>query len=209
MSLLRLLTAGKSLVGLSDSTSRYRMAHRRAMPKFGSAKNPFRAKSGPESAQSPVASERNEAAEALANGVEATVRAESHSETSNGDGAKASAKPDQLGAPVAMGQGGRAGRPSLVDRWIAKADGWLSKARNRPAKPAIPRFTKSPVQGELRLDQIKVVRNDLSDSDVDVVAAKSKAAAPATRALTEGGAPAHSGKPRGRMATRLFGAGKT
>src|SRR5262249_24076024 len=38
MSLVRLLTAGKSLVGIQDSRSRYRSVDPRAMPKFGSEK---------------------------------------------------------------------------------------------------------------------------------------------------------------------------
>src|SRR5438046_912628 len=44
MSMLRLLSAGKSLDGLQDSTARYRMGDPKAMPKFGSGNNPFWAK---------------------------------------------------------------------------------------------------------------------------------------------------------------------
>src|SRR5207249_426760 len=44
MNLLRLLSAGRSLVGLKDSTARYRMSDPKAMPKFGSGSNPFWAK---------------------------------------------------------------------------------------------------------------------------------------------------------------------
>ncbi len=46
MSLLRLLTAGKSLVGLGDYQSRY-VARDGLLPKFGSKKNPFRATTTP------------------------------------------------------------------------------------------------------------------------------------------------------------------
>src|SRR5437867_12275363 len=42
MSLMRLLTSGKTLVGLQDARPHYRMADSRAMPTFGSAKNPIR-----------------------------------------------------------------------------------------------------------------------------------------------------------------------
>src|SRR5437762_13429166 len=42
MSLMRLLTAGKSWGGGKDTTVRYQMTDPRALPKFGSAKNPFR-----------------------------------------------------------------------------------------------------------------------------------------------------------------------
>src|SRR6266852_5624676 len=43
MSLARLLSAGKSLVGGMDNTIRYRMGNPGMLPKFGSGKNPFRA----------------------------------------------------------------------------------------------------------------------------------------------------------------------
>ena len=42
MSLARLLSAGKSLVGGMDNTIRYRMGNPGMLPKFGSGKNPFR-----------------------------------------------------------------------------------------------------------------------------------------------------------------------
>src|SRR5205823_13426083 len=42
MSLMRLLTSGKTLVGLQDARPHYRMADSRSMPKFGSTKNPIR-----------------------------------------------------------------------------------------------------------------------------------------------------------------------
>src|SRR5260370_38120811 len=41
MSLVRLLTTGKSLVGMQDNLSRYRLTKQRLLPKFGSGKNPF------------------------------------------------------------------------------------------------------------------------------------------------------------------------
>ncbi len=49
MSLLRLLTAGKSLVGMRDAESRYRVTSQRLLPHFGSTRNPFsnRAKAEP------------------------------------------------------------------------------------------------------------------------------------------------------------------
>src|SRR6266704_2058917 len=43
MSLARLLSAGKSLVGGMDNTIRYRMGNPGMLPKFGSGRNPFRA----------------------------------------------------------------------------------------------------------------------------------------------------------------------
>jgi hypothetical protein len=36
----------------------------------------------------------------------------------------------------------------------------------------VPRFAKTPLQPELSLDKVQVVRNDLSDADFEVVSAK-------------------------------------
>jgi hypothetical protein len=44
MSLMRLLTSGKTLIGLQDTRPQYRMADPRSMPVFSSAKSPFRKK---------------------------------------------------------------------------------------------------------------------------------------------------------------------
>src|SRR5260370_41129343 len=44
MSLMRLLTAGRSWVGLKDPVSRYQMGRPGMLPKFGSGRNPFGAK---------------------------------------------------------------------------------------------------------------------------------------------------------------------
>ena len=85
----------------------------------------------------------------------------------------------------------------------------LGRHRGQPAKPIIPRFTKQPVQSELSLDKIKVVRNDLSDADLEVVTARQPAAptisAPGPRS-EEGTGVAQS--TLGRVTTRIFGAGK-
>ena len=53
---------------------------------------------------------------------------------------------------------------------------------DKVAKSSIPRFAKQPVQGHLSLDTIKVVRNDLSDADLEVTPAK-QAACPANTTL--------------------------
>ncbi len=165
MSLLRLLTTGRSLVGLSDSTRRYRITHRRLLPKFGTGENPF---------------------------------------ATQGRAAMAQTREARLAGPS------RAGIARYVNRWTARFDAWLSRPRSRPAKAAIPQFSRAPVQGELKLDQIKVVRNDLSDSDLEVVPAKPRAAAEAAApVLTRAESLAAAGTTWGRMATRLFGAGKT
>src|SRR5437588_8440983 len=64
MSLMRLLSSGRSWVGQKEST-RYRMTDPRAMPKFGSGKNYFRAKlakAAPATSSQPTPIQMNEKA---------------------------------------------------------------------------------------------------------------------------------------------------
>jgi hypothetical protein len=61
------------------------------------------------------------------------------------------------------------------------------------------------VQGELSLEKIKVVRNDLSDADLEVIPAKPPTAS-AMRAVERA---AGAEKAWGRVTTRFLGTGKT
>jgi len=63
-------------------------------------------------------------------------------------------------------------RPARATSWASKLNPisiWRSPA---PAAPSAP----CPVQSELSLDSVKVVHNDLSDADVEVVPIKSRTA---------------------------------
>ncbi len=80
--------------------------------------------------------------------------------------AKAELQPTASTAAPAQPEG-----PGLVGRcgeWVAGIFG-LNKQR-----AAIPKFRRTPVQTELTLDQVRVVRNDLRDSDFDYVPVESK-----------------------------------
>jgi len=63
-------------------------------------------------------------------------------------------------------------------------------AIGRPRLPVMPRFGKPPVQGELSLDKVKVVRGDLAHADLEVV--------------TTGGNPNATWR---NLTTRVFGSG--
>lgn len=204
MSLLRLLSAGKSLVGLKPEAARYRMSDPRAMPRFGSDRNPFQARKtlspdAPPASASPAAP--TPAVEAP--GPVVTPKVETVIAVA------AETEPQARPEPAAIAK----------SEWKRKLAGWIGKLRFRrqpkkskratPARPA-----RGPVQGELSLDAIQVVRNDLSDSDFEVVARKAgPAAKPAPVAPAPGQAdPTPAPDPeaaRGRMAARLFCAGKT
>jgi hypothetical protein len=163
MSLLRLLTTGKSLVGVKDTESRYRVTGARLLPQFGSARNPFSstAKSEPAPAgERPAAAQVGNGASGGRSGIRS-----------------ANAKPALARAIGAL----RLKAVALLSGWRAKLGGLLPRPRAAKVKPAIPRFTKPAVQGELSLDRIRVVRNDLSDADLEVVPAK----APATPAVEQ------------------------
>ena len=208
MSLLRLLSAGKSLVGLKPEAARYRMSDPRAMPRFGSGRNPFQARKtlSPDAPPAPVSTAAPTPA------VEAP-------------GPVVTPKVEPVTAAAVETEPQARPEPATVAKseWKRKLAGWIGKLRSRrqPKKPkrATPvRPARGPVQGELSLDAIQVVRNDLSDSDFEVVArktgptAKPAAVAPAPGQSEPAPTPTPAPDPeaaRGRMAARLFCAGKT
>ena len=66
-----------------------------------------------------------------------------------------------------------------LGRWTLKANPFKSSAR--PATPV--------VQGELSLEKVKVVRNDLTESDLELVAAAKSVSKPAASENVFGGLP--------------------
>lgn len=175
MSLLKLLTTGKSLVGLKDAESRYRMTNQRLLPKFGAGKNPFRAMDAAETV--PVAA--MPAAEAkLATPVVEDIRVGSSSGAADaGAIAPAQEIAAQRASLLRLGASKcREFAATLQSRWTLQLGSLFSRPTRKAARPvAVPvPAQKLPMQGQLSLDQIKVMRNDLSDADLEVVAAKAK-----------------------------------
>lgn len=202
MSLLRLLTAGKSLVGLRNSEHRYHLNSQRALPRFRAKQNPFRASVRPESppsmresmitpsvlsltASEPVVSKLEGAPSPVASS--ATVNRTAPPQFAlKGRALKASG--DQI-----------AGFMSVVTERMTK----LFRRGSSPRQEApVPRFAKPLVQGELTLERVRVMRNDLSDTDFEVVSKPTPVPAP----------PAEPAEKRERswqkMAGHIFGAGK-
>jgi len=170
MSLGKLLTTGKSLVGLHDANARYQL-RTGALPKFESAKNPFASKTPAESEpQLPKLSPAEIAAANLKKTQSLPVPAQ--------PGAKPAAAPVAQTASVASAPAAlEPAKPSpAVDGWLKKLNPlvWFGNRKPAETKSAVPRFNKgkAPVQGELSLDNIKVMRNDLSDADVEIVTAQ-------------------------------------
>jgi hypothetical protein len=171
MSLVRLLKTGKSLTDLRDSTSRYQMRQKLRLPKFGSQKNPF-GPAEPGAASTPIEGIADTVpwvmspAEKAAARMKHTMRLPTLPAT-----ARAKKASPAVSAPLP-----RDGIGSWLGRWLTKLvpSAWRPDGRTIARRPASGR-TRTPVQGELSLNRIRVMRNDLNDADVEVVAAKAAA----------------------------------
>jgi hypothetical protein len=175
MSLGKLLTTGKSLVGLSHSNSRYQL-QKGALPKFESAKNPFAGKAPAEPAEREPQLPKLPPAEAAIAGNKAQRLSALGALIVDREAAVVN-RNSQPAEPAKVSEPAKVAAP--VDSWLKKINPMVWFGNRKPAepKPAIPRFSKphAPVQGELSLDNIKVMRNDLSEADVEVVPAKARA----------------------------------
>ena len=241
MSLLRLLRAGKSLVGGGESGGRYRLVNGPALPKFGSDKNPFRepvrVKQGtaaPEVAAMPSSLPFKEPMPDLTIAVQtegaireqpmkleeqkpAVESVKKEKRVGIRPAFETNAKPEVQEAVTSDGKvvagnatgvvaaGARAA--ARVLRLNSKLNPLFGWVRPKGGARALPR-TDAMVQGELSLDRVKVMRNDLSDSDLEIVPARKPAPvpSPAPELAAASNSPARSWE---RVASRLFGAGKT
>ena len=139
MSLGKLLSTGRSLVGSHGEIHRFRENKRVTMPKFNLTKNPF---------ASGAQHERAEARPTAAFPTEAMARA-----------TNAPAPPAAL----------RKLSPARAIRWVGEIGQMLNplallKRAPKAASNAAALAT-SPVQRELSLDTVRVLRNDLTDAD--------------------------------------------
>lgn len=140
MSFGRLLAAGKSLMP-GGMAGRYQMHENLRLPRFISPRNPFAAETTAE---------------------ESTSQAAKLEE--RGDVVSAVTPIRKLSA--ALGRTGEATK--RVALWCLDHNPF--SAIGRPQLPTLPRFGKPPVQGELTLENVKVVRGDLAHADLEVVA---------------------------------------
>jgi hypothetical protein len=215
MSLLRLLTAGRSLVGLKKTEVRYHLPGGKALPKFGSKKNPFRATVRPEKAEPSQESSKqqqesstgaNGAADqkvcACASAAEKRPRAaEARDQKDSVNGAEERAVRERKAPDSSLGTTEKR-RSSAVKAFLLWGRAKKGKVRGSSA-------TTPLVQAELSLDRVKVVRNDLSESDLEIVRA-SQLPAPKGSGPVEPVAPkaANALPAWGAAAGRLLGLGK-
>jgi len=174
MSLMRLLSAGKSWVSGKDEAVRYRLSDPRALPKFGSEKNPFRSTTRSGQPVDSISSAQPTPPPPLPQQQE-TVGARSAPVRSSQENPTTSALlPERCHSSDA--------RAGTVRAPAQPPNGWWEKlaamipGNRRGSKPTkATRALKPAVQGELSLEKIQVMRNDLSDTDLEVIPAKKQA----------------------------------
>jgi hypothetical protein len=209
--LITLLTMGRTLDRARDRKGAYTLRYVNKIPKFGpAARTPAGTPPAEHSgavAQSPLFGGAEVPAAVVA--AEDKVDAADGKNGNNGtdeanESGRVNAKGGEQAAPKAAGRGWSGGFAKLLS-FLAAAFAVVPKAAARVWGRLRPRGTDSGprAQAELALEHVKVVRNDLSDADVVVVAAQPKpeehrsAAAPAA-------APAagHGGNPWKRVTAR-------
>jgi hypothetical protein len=164
MKLGALLAAGKSLALGRRGESPYRANKQVYLPKFSSPKNPFAAT---------AEAETETAGPAVAGANAAPLKKEIAAKTQ-----KLPTLTFAASHPVAAGE-----KPVVMPQKSRRSSKWMSRlnpfASGSVFPAAMGRNAKTPVQVELSLDSVKVLRNDLSDVDVEVVPLKSRPASDA------------------------------
>jgi hypothetical protein len=123
--------------------------------------------------------------------------------------AKAEPGPKEVVAPIKKGIASDGTKTQKLPTFPAarpRGAAWVSKLnpisiwRGSPP-PATPKMQR-PLQPELSLDRVKVVHNDLSDVDVEIVPIKSRTAPEPVEPILP---PAHGGDSWSRLSAKYFG----
>jgi hypothetical protein len=208
MSFPRLLAAGKSVVGVKDELSPYRLTDENLLPRFSAEKSGALAGAAP-AGVSPAEGEPCEA-----RSLAAVARRSLAGTPSAAVGKSADKPPSDLVLPCSSVLSRHAARPGLLSG-LGRAATWLWgkvwrwPARATPARrPAgAGRRAKPLVQTELALDQVKVVRNDLSDAAGE--APRRRKPGRKGAAASGPGPSAASGSSWARVTARWLGSGRT
>lgn len=186
MSLGKLLASGRSLAG-GPTLGRYNVSERNRLPKFGATKNPFAQPASTSTVELVAASPVPAAPPTTEKSIAEIVAQVVNSPFSTPDLKRTQIIP-QLPKLTWMQRVKRA-KAAVVDlgkrAWgMALASGaklWalalnlvgrMKRVRRKEPQSVIPRFGKPAVQGELCLDNVKVLRNDLEESDLEIVTAQ-------------------------------------
>ena len=174
MNLGKLLAAGKSIIGGRGDVS-YRISNRGYLPKFISPKNPF--------------------APSVETELTPSVEPTPVKKGIASDGATTQKLPALPKAGPLIPEVNPRKR-NWIDKWnlLSLWSGW---------QPAAPPKPQHPMQAELSLDRVKVVHNDLTDAEVEIVPIKSRTAPEAAASVLPA---AQAGDSWSRLSAKIFGA---
>jgi len=172
MKLGKLLAAGKSIMNGRVEVS-YRASKQVYLPKFGPAKNPFKNGDGAPSAEAPGETSKDTPVEIPTDAPLPAPVLSSTIEPAMPRPTRAAPKTEKI--PVFTAPREKKGN------WAGKA---ISIFRAAPAaQPGGAAKAEAPaaMQTELSLDAVRVIHNDLSDVDVEIVPIKSRTAPAETK----------------------------
>ena len=167
MSLMKLLTVGRSFVAGRTPLGRYRMVGRRGgLPQFGPTGHSLHSAFAPVPARAvtPCQSELPKLVPNHDHGAPQTpsLPAAPTIKPARNPFMKPSPPPPSTKA-------GRPERTGPAQEAISRLRGWLRpKPARRTPSPSVGKIVRTPVQVHLKLASVQVVRNDLSDSDFEV-----------------------------------------
>jgi hypothetical protein len=165
MKTLELLAVTESLVETRETVGKYRLSKHGLLPKFGSPKNPF-AKPATGETEEPVVEAK---AQPVVEPAEPKQPQPEVPQTCPPKTAPVAVKPARRRKWSAFGQQVAA----AVRRPFAHLNQSLHRSLKRVATPRSIRRERNHVQVELSLENVKVMRNDLRDSDLAVVPLRS------------------------------------
>ncbi|MCU0770896.1 MAG: hypothetical protein MUE94_03870 [Verrucomicrobia bacterium] len=206
MSLIRFLSSGsRGLTKGAPPLGRYRLPDGRVIPDFGGGKNPFASKTLP-------------AQEEPAVGVTAKAaltQAAPPSPAVLPQGADVLSRWARKGRSVVESVRSRLPQVSAAGFGLPRLLEGVKRfpqmaLQALPRKKAPVRFAatasarvQGPLQGELSLENVRVVRNDLTDTDYEVVCSETATASPVKR-VPQTVPLIPQSRPLGRLAERLF-----
>ena len=159
MYLIRMLRVSDTFTAGEIPMGRYHVVGLKRLPRFGRGEPSIGAATRPGAGPCPV-----EATESDSNERSGVVEERATGRTSaNGGGEELAERPSEDGRP---GEG-----------WVVRLVRWLGEKLGRRRNPFMgggPRLSSTvvPQQGCLKLEGVQVVRNDLSDTDYEVVPAR-------------------------------------
>lgn len=187
MSLGKLLSTGRSLIGGAPNSGRYDISNCNNLPKFNAAKNPFAQPSKPAEpvpaapalvpAPAPAPVEAPQEVVAAAAVVPTQPKKTQLIEYKKTQRIPQVSGPSFMETTISKSKAVTQASMTFCRASFAKLSGLTRKAtglfrRRKEPESVLPRLGKPAVQTFLSLDNVRVMRNSLEDSDLEIVTTK-------------------------------------